>query len=144
LDPCTCEWQFTQPRNAACTGGLFCAMRAPVSGFTGLLPVVFWFAFAIGPPGKLAPLYTLPGCGVVPPWHCWHSHGARTFSSGATVEPCGVWQFMQSSLAEACDHRNGPRFSAWQLKQVSLMVLFFTSFGPMEPCGLWQSEQATL
>src|SRR3954468_20300466 len=85
-----------------------------------------------------------PGGGVVAPWHCWQSHGARTRSSGETVEPCGVWQFMQSSLAEACDQRKGPRFSAWQVKQVSLTVFFFSSLLPTEPCGLWQSEQATL
>src|SRR3569832_427172 len=86
----------------------------------------------------------LPGCGVVPAWHCWHRNGERCLSSGATVEPCGVWQFMQSSFADAWFHRNGPRFSAWQLKQVSLTLAFFSSFGPMEPCGLWQSEHATL
>ena len=31
------------------------------------------------------------------------------------LEPCGTWQFEHSSATGACPHRNGPRFSAWQV-----------------------------
>ena len=34
------------------------------------------------------------------------------------LEPCGSWQLPQSSATGACSQRYGPRFSAWQSKQV--------------------------
>src|ERR1035438_3447955 len=55
------------------------------------------------------------------------------------LEPCGVWQLVQSSTAGSCSHRNGPRFSAWHCQQVSLTVFILSNFGPAAPCGLWQS-----
>src|ERR1022692_4627108 len=60
------------------------------------------------------------------------------------LEPCGVWQLVQSSTAGWCSHRNGPRFSAWHCQQVSLTVFILSNFGPAAPCGLWQSEHAIL
>ena len=51
----------------------------------------------------------------LPEWQLWHNQGGLTFSKGATFEPCATWQLAQSSLAGGCSHRNGPRFSAWQV-----------------------------
>jgi hypothetical protein len=46
-------------------------------------------------------------------WNSWHRKGARDFSKGAILEPCGVWQLAQSSVTGWCSNRKGPRFSAW-------------------------------
>ena len=43
-----------------------------------------------------------------------------------------------------CSQRNGPRYSAWQLVQVSLTVFFTSCAGAVEPCGEWQEVQAIL
>src|SRR3954471_11057295 len=66
-------------------------------------------------------------CG--PSWHSSHKNGGRDFSNGVMLEPCGVWQLVQSSVTGWCSHANGPRFSAWQPKQVSVTVFFASSFG---------------
>ena len=39
------------------------------------------------------------------------------------ADPCGSWQVVQLSTTGACSHRNGPRFSAWQLVQLWSMVV---------------------
>src|ERR1019366_3605453 len=65
-------------------------------------------------------------------------------NSGVMLEPCGVWQLVQSSTAGSCSHRNGPRFSAWHCQQVSLTVFILSNFGPAAPCGLWQSVHTIL
>ena len=57
--------------------------------------------------------------------------------------PCGSWQIEQSSVTGACSQRKGPRFSAWQVKHVSLSVRPTSAKSAMEPCGLWQSLQAS-
>lgn len=51
-----------------------------------------------------------------------------------------------SNLPKPADAPRGMAraFSAWQVKQVSFKVFFFSIFGPAEPCELWQSEQAIL
>ena len=44
-----------------------------------------------------------------------------------------------SRASRRCSHRNGPRFSAWQLVQASLIELPSRSiFTFCDPCGLWQ------
>ena len=37
--------------------------------------------------------------------------------------PCESWQVVQLSATGACSHRNGPRFSVWQLVQLSSTVV---------------------
>src|SRR5262252_2300269 len=60
-------------------------------------------------------------------------------------EPCGSWQLAQFSRPAACSQRNGPRFSAWQLAQASLMLLPTFSIRTLfEPCGVWQDVQSIL
>src|SRR3954471_16422405 len=60
-------------------------------------------------------------------------------------EPCGSWQLAQLSRPAAWSCRNGPRFSAWQLAHVSLMVLPTLSMRTLvEPCGVWQVVQSIL
>ena len=52
-------------------------------------------------------------------WHDRHSRFTLlTFSRWALGEPCGVWQDSQpSTLTGSCSKTNGPRLSAWQVKQ---------------------------
>ena len=42
-------------------------------------------------------------------------------------------------MTGACSHSSGPRFSAWQVKQVWLSVGFFSIAALLDPCALWQS-----
>src|SRR5438046_6326269 len=81
--------------------------------------------------------YGLVGCRVST-WHCWQSRGLATFSMFSWFDPCGSWQFAQLSLTGACTQRKGPRFSAWQVKQVSFGEISLRSAGVTVPCGLWQ------
>ena len=43
-----------------------------------------------------------------------------------------------------CSHRNGPRFSAWQVQHCSLTEVARIILSVFEPCGLWQSAQSSL
>ena len=47
-----------------------------------------------------------------------------------------MWQFVQFSTTGACSQRNGPRFSAWQVKQVSLVELAISILGLAERAGI--------
>src|SRR3990172_8212844 len=77
-------------------------------------------------------------------WHCWQSRGLATFSRFSWFEPCGSWQVAQLSTTGACSQRKGPRFSAWQVKHVSLAEFSLRSAGVTVPCGLWQAVQVIL
>src|SRR5687768_15238060 len=78
-------------------------------------------------------------------WHRWHSMGGFATSIRPLLEPCGSWQVMQLSRPGACSHRNGPRFSAWQLAQLSLIELPSRSILTFcDPCGLWQVVHSIL
>ena len=55
------------------------------------------------PPARFAPL--LIWAPWSPLWQSWQSQGARALSSGALLEPCGVWQLVQSSATGACSQR---------------------------------------
>ena len=56
--------------------------------------------------------------------------------------PCESWHVVQLSTTGACSHRNGPRFSVWQLVQLwSTVVPARSSFTFTEPCTLWHDEQ---
>ena len=45
----------------------------------------------------------------------------------------------------ACSHRNGPRFSAWQLVHASSTVVpTFSSLTFVDPCTLWQEVHSSL
>src|SRR5579872_3364212 len=84
------------------------------------------------------------GCPVLI-WHRWQSIGTFATSIRSLLLPCGSWQLAQFSRPAACSQRNGPRFSAWQLAQASLMVLPVFSIRTLfEPCGLWQEVQSIL
>ena len=58
-------------------------------------------------------------------WQRWQSIGSFATSIRSLFEPCGSWQVTQFSRPAACSHRNGPRFSAWQVAQASLIELPF-------------------
>src|SRR5512143_571939 len=60
------------------------------------------------------------------------------------LEPWGSWQLAQLSFTGACTHRNGPRFSAWHVKQVSLGEASLRSDWLIVPCGLWHEVQVIL
>src|SRR3989304_3589155 len=77
-------------------------------------------------------------------WHCWQSRGLATFRRFSWFEPCGSWQVAQLSTTGACSQRKGPRFSAWQVKHVSLAEFSLRSAGVTVPCGLWQAVQVIL
>ncbi len=51
------------------------------------------------------------------------------------VAPCGLWQVVQESVTGSCSHKKGPRFSAWQLVQVSLTDAFASKVAASEPSG---------
>src|SRR5574339_63571 len=78
-------------------------------------------------------------------WHRWQSIGTFATSIRSLLDPCGSWQVTQFSRPTACSNRNGPRFSAWQLAQLSATELPSLSiFTFCEPWGLWQEEHASL
>src|SRR5450755_862227 len=78
-------------------------------------------------------------------WQRWQSIGSLATSMRSLFDPCGSWQLAQLSRPAAWSCRNGPRFSAWQLAQVSLMVLPTLSMRTLvEPCGEWQVVQSIL
>ena len=56
-------------------------------------------------------------------WQRWQSIGSFATSIRSLFEPCGSWQVTQFSRPTACSHRNGPRFSAWQVAHASLIEL---------------------
>src|SRR5262245_54181912 len=87
--------------------------------------------------------YGRVGCRVST-WHCWHSRGLAAFSMRSWLLPCGSWQVVQLSVTGACSHRNGPRFSAWQVKQESLSDCSLSRAGVMLPCGLWHDVHVIL
>ena len=59
--------------------------------------------------------------------------------------PCESWQVVQLSTTGACSHRNGPRFSVWQLVQLwSTVVPARSSLTFTEPCTLWHEAQVIL
>src|SRR5512138_2796134 len=61
------------------------------------------------------------------------------------LDPCGSWQFTQLSTTGACSHSIGPRFSAWQLVQLSLTVVPALSNRTLaDPCTLWHEVQLSL
>src|ERR1700737_2921406 len=78
-------------------------------------------------------------------WHRWQSIGSFATSIRSLLDPCGSWQVLQASRTGAWSHRNGPRFSVWQLTHVS-----FTQFPTLSmrtlvaPWGLWQDAQSIL
>src|SRR5512139_3594614 len=60
-------------------------------------------------------------------------------------EPCGSWQVAQLSATGACSHMYGPRFSAWQLVQLSSIVVpVFSSFWFELPWTLWHDAHDIL
>src|SRR4051812_46169837 len=76
-------------------------------------------------------------------WHSWHRNGGRCLSRLAIVVPCGSWQMAQLSCTGGWLFTNGPRFSMWQVKQVSLTVSRTSCLG-VPLCTLWHDEQAIL
>src|SRR5512145_23968 len=76
-------------------------------------------------------------------WHSWQRNGGRAFRRLAMTVPCGWWQMAQFSCTGAWLCRNGPRFSMWHVKQVSL-TLSLTSWAGLSPCTLWHDEQVIL
>src|SRR5690242_1784551 len=76
-------------------------------------------------------------------WHRWQSIVSFVTSMRLLDEPCGSWHVLHFSATGSCSHRNGPRFSAWQLVHDSLTVLPFLSRRTfVDPCGLWQELQS--
>ena len=59
------------------------------------------------------------------------------------VVPCGWWQIAQSSCTGGWLWTNGPRFSMWPVKQVSVTLSRTSCFG-LPPCTLWQEAQDIL
>src|SRR4029453_7643138 len=56
-------------------------------------------------------------------------------------DPCGSWHDTQEFATGACSHRYGPRFSAWQLAQLSSIVVpVLSSRTFVDPCTLWHDE----
>src|SRR6516164_493132 len=88
--------------------------------------------------------YIVAGCRLET-WHRWQSIGTFATSIRSLFDPCGSWQLVQLSRTATCSQRNGPRFSAWQLAQASVMELPSRSiFTFCEPCGLWQDVHSSL
>src|SRR5690349_14536516 len=57
-------------------------------------------------------------------------------------EPCGSWHVTQAFATGACSQRYGPRFSAWQLAQLSSIVVPVLSIRTLvDPWTLWHDEQ---
>src|SRR5678816_2714153 len=78
-------------------------------------------------------------------WHRWQSIGSFATSIRSLFDPCGSWQVTQFSRPTACSHRNGPRFSAWQVAHASVIeVPSLSIFTLFEPCGLWQVVHSIL
>src|SRR5262245_46288118 len=77
-------------------------------------------------------------------WHCWQRRGLATLSIFSWFEPWGSWQFVQLSVTGACSQRKGSRFSAWQVKQVSLVDIALRLCCVTPPCGLWQDVHVIL
>ena len=75
--------------------------------------LVFEMAVAVFPKVLLAQT----ACPMVPVvlWQPEHSMGRVCTKSLSALDPWGAWQFMQFSLTGACSHKNGPRFSVWQV-----------------------------
>ena len=75
-------------------------------------------------------------------WQRWQRNGSLLTSIRSLFDPCGSWQVVQLSVTGACSHRYGPRFSAWQLVQLSSIVVpALSSRTLVLPCVLWQDEQ---
>ena len=55
--------------------------------------------------------------------------------------PRDVFISKESSLTGAWSNSMGPRYSAWQLTQSSLVVFRTRSASATDPCGSWQSVQ---
>src|SRR5690349_13640986 len=69
--------------------------------------------------------------------------GSLAPSIRSLLDPRGSWQVLHASRTGAGAHRNGRRFSAWQLTQVSLIQLPTRSIRTfVDPCGLWQDTQS--
>src|SRR5512132_3602931 len=78
-------------------------------------------------------------------WQRWQSIGTFATSMRSLLDPCGSWQVTQFSRPTACSHRNGPRFSVWQLAQASVIeVPSLSIFTFCDPCGLWQVVHSIL
>src|SRR6478736_6694262 len=79
-------------------------------------------------------------------WQRWQRNGSFATSMRSLLEPCGSWQVVQlSPVVLACSNSQGPRFSAWQEVQDSLIELpVFSSRTLVVPCGLWQDEPSIL
>src|SRR3990172_11716616 len=78
-------------------------------------------------------------------WQRWQRNGCLATSMGSLFDPCGSWQVTQLSDTGACSHRYGPRFSAWQLVQLSSIVVpTLSSLTLVEPCTLWHDAHAIL
>src|SRR5437763_474269 len=59
-------------------------------------------------------------------------------------EPCGSWHVTHAFATGACSQIAGPRFSVWQLVQLSSIVVpTFSSRTFCEPCTLWQDAQVS-
>src|SRR6478609_4756066 len=78
-------------------------------------------------------------------WQRWQSIGSFATSMRSLFDPCGSWQVTQFSRPTACSHRNGPRFSAWQVAHASVIdVPSLSIFTFCDPCGLWQVVHSIL
>src|SRR6185436_8495671 len=78
-------------------------------------------------------------------WQRWHSIGTLATSIRSLFEPCASWQVTQLSRPTLCSHRNGPRFSAWQVAHASVTdVPSLSIFTFCDPCGLWQVVHSIL
>src|SRR5436309_3324574 len=65
--------------------------------------------------------------------------GCLATSMRSMFEPCASWHVVQLSRVTWWSHRNGPRFSAWQVAHASLTELPSRSILTFcDPCGLWQ------
>src|SRR6185295_783753 len=82
------------------------------------------------------------GCRLLT-WQRWQSIGSLATSMRSLFDPCGSWQLAQLSRPAAWSCRKGPRFSAWQVAHVSLMVFpIFNMRTLVDPCGVWQVVQS--
>src|SRR5687768_2535389 len=96
-------WQFMQPRATVPSAELL--VVRPVGSWPAWLGWLVWL------------------------WHSWHRNGGRDFNRLAMVVPCGWWQIAQSSCTGGWLCTNGPRFSMWQVKQVSFTLSRTSCFG---------------
>ena len=96
FDPWTCEWQFKHSRWLA----------------SSAVDIDSGCARAPNPRRR-----TLRRCRFDESelWQLEHMKPMFSFIRRASVEPCGVWQLVQSSRTGWCSHSIGPRLSAWQL-----------------------------